>query len=548
MKLKILLFIIFLNSIVFATTLDKKTIETLRDHTKDHHEKVEKNSKLKFSPSKIQQEKKKKKTFNSNCMNIKKINITGNRKFKESQLDKITKDYENRCISLNEIQEILDKITKLYHDNGHITSKANLILDKKGKKDEIIIKIFEGKIKDIHYKTNDKNASSLNTPLPFLKETILSVQDLDQGIEQINRLESMSSKFDIEPSKEGGYSTIVVKSTEKGTIRPSLAYRNSGRNFDDAGDLIFSTDIDNSLNMFDKISLSYQEKTDDESEKYNRTSSGSLTIPLGYWTMDFSHSYSKNYSIIEGSSASFSSYGYIKTDSILLKKILYRDSKQKYYGSFYLENRKNGSYINDVLVAISSHQLSTSEIVLGYNYVKGSNITFELKHKWGNGYYFGDGNRDNITDEEANKRFKVYKGKVSLSKTLKDWLNYSFLFQNQKSKHELLSHEQFSTVKGIYEDNGYSIKNSFNFKPFRTFNKYLSPMNFDFGFEYGAVDSVTGDNDDSASVYEAKLNYAYSFLTLNLGSKFGGHFPKNGDKEDEYPEQSVYLQFKKGIF
>lgn len=408
--------------------------------------------------------------------------------------------------------------------------------------------MFEGKIKDIFYKNNEKKISFINTPLPFLKNQILSVQDLDQGIEQINRLESMNSKFDIEPSSKNGYSVIVVKNIENGKTRPSLAYRNNGRNFDEAGDLIFTTDIDNSFSMFEKISLSYQEKTDDKSKKYNRTSRASLTIPLGYWTFDISHSYSKYYNIIDGNNASFSSYGNIKTNSLLIKKILYRDNKQKYYGSFYLENRNNGSYINDVLVDVSSHRLSTSEVVLGYSYIQKYNLDLEIKHKWGNGYYLGENNRENISNEEPNKRFKVYKGKISLSKSLQNWVSYTLLVENQKSEHELLSHEHFSSVKGISEDNGYSLYNSFKLKPFRAFNKYLSPINFDLAFKYGAVTSAINNGDDSASVYEIKFNYAYSFVTVNLGSKFGGLFPNNGDNKDNYPEQSIFIQFKKSFF
>ncbi len=84
---------------------------------------------------------------------VKKYIIEGNTVFSHEELARITKNYENRFVSFEMLQELRLKLTKYYIDHGYINSGA-IIPDQKIKDGRILIKIIEGKLTKIEITGN----------------------------------------------------------------------------------------------------------------------------------------------------------------------------------------------------------------------------------------------------------------------------------------------------------------------------------------------------------------------------------------------------------
>ena len=119
-------------------------------------------------------------------------------------------------ISLPQINQMLNKITDLYIEKGYITSRAYMTMPQKRLKRGILeIKIVEGKLS----KVEGLGLGQVLTAFPFMIGGVLNLRDIEQGIDQLNRLPSNSATMDIKPDDKNEYSKLEVKNKPKGTTR-----------------------------------------------------------------------------------------------------------------------------------------------------------------------------------------------------------------------------------------------------------------------------------------------------------------------------------------
>jgi len=76
------------------------------------------------------------------------IAIKGNTVIVSESLEKLVGPYQNRNVSVGELEELRQTITKLYQDQGYINSGA-IIADGALQGDELTISVVEGKVKEI---------------------------------------------------------------------------------------------------------------------------------------------------------------------------------------------------------------------------------------------------------------------------------------------------------------------------------------------------------------------------------------------------------------
>jgi hemolysin activation/secretion protein len=91
------------------------------------------------------------------AIRVRKFNVIGSTVFSQADFDKITQAYLNRDILIADLFEIRSQITKLYLDEGYVTSGAVLPPQRIGKEAGIVeIQIIEGRVEDIQIRGNNR--------------------------------------------------------------------------------------------------------------------------------------------------------------------------------------------------------------------------------------------------------------------------------------------------------------------------------------------------------------------------------------------------------
>lgn len=467
------------------------------------------------------------------CVNIRKILFTGNSKVSDWSIKRITKQYKDTCMSLPQINQMLNKITDLYIEKGYITSRAYMTMPQKRLKRGILeIKIVEGKLS----KVEGLGLGQVITAFPFMIGSVLNLRDIEQGIDQLNRLPSNSATMDIKPDDKNEYSKLEVKNKPKGTTRLTFFTDNAGS--ESTGETRFGMRAaqDNLLGLNEQINMSY---ANSPSKDYDHRDANYLTvgasIPFGYWTLNNNFSWSDyRTSFLLYNGDRFYSYGNSVTNSLSLDRLLARGQRYKISASGGLTYKRNQNYtrVLDLKMQneVSSRDLAIVNLGLSSafyfdNGVLYLNPTYNKGTKW-----FGalNDNHNNYTQEAQYEAWKLYAyGSVNLFNVA----TYTVTFDGQYSQDELYGTEAFYLGgeysvrgfrnEGVQGDSGYAFRNDLDFNLgalAKSDNEILQGINFGPFIDYGYVHSNNDDiKSEILSGAGGKVSLKYKFFDASVG-------------------------------
>lgn len=400
------------------------------------------------------------------CMDITAITLDGADHMPSEIKQTLVAPFINQCVDLNKINQLLKAISNWYFEQGYITSRAYVTAQDLSS-GQLLITIIEGSIEAIELSDPDSRINTF-TAFPFNKDKLLNLQDIEQGLDQINRLQSNQSAMDIVPGKLPGSSIIQVKSRTTKPWVASLSRDNSGQR--STGELIngLFLGLDNPLGLNDYSYLNFQKDSTFSNEKSNNSFSWHWDMPFGYWNMGVDLNYFEYLSMVQSISTQFETSGTNLSQQLFLSRIIYRDQDSKLKIRSSLERKKSENFIEDVLLD-NSRILSIGTIGLEYD----KYISNQSQWKLALNYYRGlrlfdapkDENRELASPKAQFDKFSIridYQqfSSFNINETSTIPLLFQSKFQLQHSRDRLFGSEQISlgslyTVRG-YKDSSIS--------------------------------------------------------------------------------------------
>jgi len=159
------------------------------------------------------------------CVDIKEIQFSGNTQYSTQTLVEIS-GFQPGCIGLNTINEYLRNISNHYIEAGFVTSRA-FMTPQDLSSGVLVIVIVEGKVEKVLF--NGKGAGFLVMALPGISGSLLNLRDIEQGLDQINRLSRYNAQIKLLPSSQQGYSIVDIQTVEKRLVSAGAGFNNSGQ-------------------------------------------------------------------------------------------------------------------------------------------------------------------------------------------------------------------------------------------------------------------------------------------------------------------------------
>lgn len=132
------------------------------------------------------------------------------------KIKNIIQSYENKELDISDLRELVKKLNEEYVKKGYITTK--IFLEPNQNISEGIVKLvaLEGKIEDIVI-DNDTAKDKRKEFFAFTNERnkVLNISHIDNGIDNLNRVESVNAKLNIVPGEKQGYSKVIVETEKK---------------------------------------------------------------------------------------------------------------------------------------------------------------------------------------------------------------------------------------------------------------------------------------------------------------------------------------------
>lgn len=194
---------------------------------------------------------------NERKIEIKKFKITGNKKVSLSEIEKITKEYEGKEITVSELKIISDKITEIYWNKGYITSFAYVppqkIID-----GIVEINVIEGKAGKIKIEGNKYYTNTFieNHFEKVKKEEVLNNRTLERSLLILNEYPKLNINVNLTKGEELGLTDLIINVKEKSyPFNFSIFGNNYGSRYTGRPRVGFTFDLGNLTKHGDVLSL-----------------------------------------------------------------------------------------------------------------------------------------------------------------------------------------------------------------------------------------------------------------------------------------------------
>nr|WP_246616991.1 ShlB/FhaC/HecB family hemolysin secretion/activation protein [Sphingomonas yunnanensis] len=297
------------------------------------------------------------------CAVIRQVRLVGVTRYRPAEFAAATAELKGDCVGLAAIDAALHTITARYIGDGYVTSRAFVgPQDLKG--GILTITVIEGRLADIraapgrHY-----GAGEIGAAFPLHRSSIVNLRALEQGVDQLARLQKGDPGIDVEPGDLPGTSTILVERGPLSSwIRPAVDVSNDGAAA--TGRLLetASLDLDSPLGIADSWSLYASRGGAGDGQIGNHAYGGFASLPRGWWTLALSGGAFGYRSVLHGHGLTFATRGRSWNGTASLDRMLHRNARTKLSADVGLSIMDTANYIRGIQLRTGSYRIVAGRI------------------------------------------------------------------------------------------------------------------------------------------------------------------------------------------
>ena len=299
------------------------------------------------------------------CFEINQISLQQASLITPDTQKRLVAPYINQCLSLDRINQLVRAISEWYVQRGYITSRA-FLTEQNLSHGTLNITVLEGKLEAIHLQ--GASARQLNMAFPTRAGRILNLRDIEQGMEQINRLRTTPVQIEIIPSSQPGYSIVNLTSTPEFPLTLGLNMDNSGQRSTGIGQLSGSLVGNDLLGVADRWFVSGGRSSAFSDWRDAQNFQAGVSVPYGYGLLDYSYSWSNYHSRFNANSFDWYSNGDNISNRLSGSWVLFRNGQIKTGVQLGLNHYVSHNWLNETLLQSSSRKLTSLQI--GFNHTQ----------------------------------------------------------------------------------------------------------------------------------------------------------------------------------
>ncbi|MBG5929408.1 ShlB/FhaC/HecB family hemolysin secretion/activation protein [Providencia rettgeri] len=388
---------------------------------------------------------------NEKCFSVDHIQLVGTTVLSTKIQSQLTEPYLAHCLNFSDIQNVAKHITNYYIEQGYITSQA-LIPEQDLSSRELILQVIEGHIETIEIDNSPERL--VHQIFPSQQGKILNLRDIEQGLEQLNRLSSAKYTIDIQPGSQNGYSRIIIhQQGKKWPITGQLNLDNSGMKA--TGKQLFtgSLTIDSPLGLGEQWSASANTDMDGSPSHHNRYVVANASIPYGYWSFRYQFYRNNTLQPFIASGHPYRYEGQNTNQQFDITRLMYRDGEQRFSLQGSVKHKRAQTQLADQTLTISSPTLTSLNISPQYSTTLGQGyFTFNPAAEWGISAF--GASPDTLAKDSPRSHYRKFSLSSSYQYFFPNGLTYLTSFYGQYSPDNLYGIERLS-IGGQYSVRGY---------------------------------------------------------------------------------------------
>lgn len=325
------------------------------------------------------------------CIAIKRVEVEGVRQFTASSIASLTAPFQGKCVGVAQINNLLRSLTYLYLDKGFVTSRAFVPEQNIAETKVLRLIVVEGGLSAIYLNgVAAPYSGMLATAFPGMQGKIANIRDIEQGLDQINRLASNHAKSSMLPGKDDGTSILNVENRPGLPLHVSLSNSNLGQKSTGYAQSNASFSADNLFGLNDALAFTYTRTgpdypwTDNDGVGHSNSYSGTISIPYGYWSLSANGSSYDYESTVPGNFSPIETSGSSAQAGVGLDRVIWRDKDSITTLNAALTYKQTDNFLLGNRIETGSRQYTVGSLGLSHSRrMAGASWVFDVGYNQG---------------------------------------------------------------------------------------------------------------------------------------------------------------------
>ena len=298
------------------------------------------------------------------CFAVERIELHGVTLLTSAQQSGLLQPYSRQCLGVEQLNALLKAITEAYLARGYVTTRA--YLPQQDLADGVLeIRVVEGRLERLEG-GEMATERELGMSFPGATGAMLDLRELEQLVDQLNRLPSVQAGLQVLPGDTVGSSRVQLQGQREKPWRISANRHNDGVPSTGEQQWGLGFDWDSPLGLADQLLLRGSGDTLSDSQRQSDSQSLIYSLPYGWWTFSYSYNQNSYRTQTDAAGFAFKQQGDSQTQQLRAERVLHRDELSKTAASLALGHIRTRNYLEDSLLDVSSSDLSSGQ--LGFNH------------------------------------------------------------------------------------------------------------------------------------------------------------------------------------
>lgn len=276
------------------------------------------------------------------------------------------KQSQGNCLDEEGLSSLRKTLQGQLVTEGYITSDVafpqNSYMD-----GTLYLTLIPGRVSAIEHHEDSHGYAQLNTVFPIQQGDLVNLRNLEQGLDNLQRLPSVSATMDVLLNLEDLSSQVMVNHQQSRFWRINTFLDNSGHYAFGryrAGATLF---FDNLLSLSESTYFSASRELDNHPEKGNSHLVLHHSVPFGYWLLSLTGSQGTYYQSLPVGNTAFKYQTHWRTLDMQIQRLLMRGYNYKTLGYLGALIRKSNRFFADIELQIQ--RVDTVDWQLGLQYL-----------------------------------------------------------------------------------------------------------------------------------------------------------------------------------
>ncbi len=288
----------------------------------------------------------------SSCLAIKHVELMNIDAFPNAgRLIQWAKQAQGNCLDEKGLLSLRDTLQWQLVADGYITSHAAFTEDSYVD-GTLFLTLIPGRLASIEHHEDSQSYAQLNTVFPGRQGDLVNLRNLEQGLDNLQRLPSVNATMDVVLNPEDLSSQIMVTRQQSRFWRMNAFLDDAGHygvGRYRAGATLF---LDNPLSLSDLAYFSASRELDNHHDKGNHNFALHYSIPFGYWLLSMAASQGAYYQSLLVANTAYKYHTYWRSLDMQIQWLLMRGYNYKTVGYTGVLIRKSNRFFADIELEI----------------------------------------------------------------------------------------------------------------------------------------------------------------------------------------------------